>query len=102
MREDAANLRGRLGSEDAAATEARTARPNAQGPGNTVHGHPVADRQIAEELTAGDAMEMDERQANEDDAMDMGSLGSLEPTAEDFMSDVPLQQLGSSGRTYRR
>ena len=33
---------------------------------------------------------------------DMGSLGILEPTPEDFMSDLLLQQLGSSGRSYRR
>ena len=34
--------------------------------------------------------------------MNMGLLGSLEPTAEDFVSDLLLQQLGSSGRRYRR
>ena len=59
-------------------------------------------RQSGEELAAGDAMETDEGQANEEDAMDTGFLGSLEPTAEDFMSDLLLQQLGSSGRSYRR
>ena len=73
--ENAAELHGRLRSE-AAATVARTARPNAQGPGNTAHGYPFADRQIAEEPTAGDAMEMDEGQASDENATDMGLLGA--------------------------
>ena len=62
----------------------------------------AATRQSAEEPTASEAMETDERQANDENAMDMGLLGSLEPSADDFMSDLLLQQLGSSGRSYRR
>jgi hypothetical protein len=37
-----------------------------------------------------------------DTAMDTGFIGILEPSAEDFMSDLLLQQLGSSGRSYMR
>jgi len=45
---------------------------------------------------------MEEDATADENAMDMGFLGSLEPKAEDFMSDLLLQQLGSSGRSYRR
>ncbi len=38
----------------------------------------------------------------EDTAMYTGFIGILEPSAEDFMSDLLLQQLGSSGRSYLR
>ena len=37
---------------------------------------------------------MEEDATADENAMDMGFLGSLEPTAEDFMSDLLLQQLG--------
>jgi hypothetical protein len=35
-------------------------------------------------------------------AMDFGFLGSLEPTVDDAISDLMIQQLGSSGRSYKR
>ena len=35
-----------------------------------------------------------------DDAV--GFIGSLEPSAEDYVSEILLQQLGSFGRSYRR
>ena len=34
--------------------------------------------------------------------MDMGFLGSLEPSANDVISELLLQQLGSCGRSYQR
>ena len=43
----------------------------------------------------------EETQSNPDDEM-IGSLGSLEPSVDDFVSDLLLQQLGSSGRKYKR
>jgi hypothetical protein len=33
---------------------------------------------------------------------DMGFLGILEPSADDFISEILLQQLGSSGRSFKR
>ena len=44
---------------------------------------------------------MDAEDAN-DDAMDMGIVGAMEPSADDFIGDLLLQQLGSSGRSYKR
>jgi len=38
----------------------------------------------------------------DDDASMAGLLGSLEPTTEDSIADMLLQQLGSSGRSYKR
>ena len=46
--------------------------------------------------------EADDGHETDGNAMDMGSLGNLEPTADDFVSDLFLQQLGSSGRSCRR
>ena len=37
-----------------------------------------------------------------DDNDAMGFIGSLEPSAEDYASEILLQQLGSFGRSYRR
>ena len=34
--------------------------------------------------------------------MDIGFIGSLEPTVEDVVSEIMLQELGSSGGRYRR
>lgn len=51
VHEDAADLPGRLGSEDAAATEARTAKPKVQEPGNTVFDQPASTRQSAKKLS---------------------------------------------------
>ena len=36
------------------------------------------------------------------DAVDMGFIGSLEPDTSDFASELLLQQLGSSTRSYAR
>ena len=47
-------------------------------------------RQSVEELAAGDAMEMDEGQANKEDAMDTGFLGSLEPAGL-IRSELPTR-----------
>ncbi len=44
---------------------------------------------------------MDAEDAN-DDAMDMGLIGAMGPSADDFIGDLLLQQLGSSGRSYKR
>jgi hypothetical protein len=53
-------------------------------------------------MGAESSLPMGEDATADENAMDMGFLGSLEPTAGDFMSDLPLQPLGSSGRSYRR
>ena len=37
-----------------------------------------------------------------DNDANMGFIGSLEPSVDDFVSGMLLQQLGSSGRSYRR
>ena len=47
-------------------------------------------------------MDEDETEHNPEDAMDMGFIGSLEPSPEDFVSTLLLQQMGSSGRSYKR
>ena len=39
---------------------------------------------------------------DEPDQMDTGYIGSLEPGPEDVASELLLQQLGSTGRSYRR
>ena len=46
-----------------------------------------------------DEMDHDDEQNGD---MDVGFLGSLEPTAGDTVSELLLQQLGSSGSSYRR
>ncbi len=52
------------------------------------------------EPTVGD----DEQDAEMGDADDetMGLIGSLEPSPDDVVSEMLLQQIGSSGRSYRR
>ena len=67
---------------------------------NEAGGHTAATaRQNADEHNE---METDDRQeANEND-MDMGFLGSLEPSVNDVISDLLLQQLGSCGKSYQR
>ena len=46
---------------------------------------------------------MDTTDQNDGSAdQDMGFLGILEPSVDDFVSDILLQQLGSSGRTFKR
>ena len=47
-------------------------------------------------------MQEDGADANGDGDADMGFTGCLEPTADDFISDLLPQQLGSSGGSYRR
>ena len=47
-------------------------------------------------------MGTDEKQEANENGMDMGFLGILEPTPEDSVSGLLLQQLGLSGRSYRR
>ena len=51
---------------------------------------------------AGDTAEaMDDAEQQDGDA-DMGLIGVLGPSADDVISEILLQQLGSSGRSYRR
>ena len=48
-------------------------------------------------------MEENQEIADEQSAdIEMGFIGSLNPTFEDDISDLLLQQLGSSNRGYRR
>ena len=49
-----------------------------------------------------EAMQEDSGDTNRDGDTDMGFIGCLEPTVDDFLSDLLLQQLGSSGGSYRR
>ena len=44
----------------------------------------------------------DAEEEDEPDQMDTGYIGSLEPGPEDVASELLLQQLGSTGRSYRR
>ena len=46
--------------------------------------------------------QMEELFAPDDDAMSMGFLGSLQPSAGDEVSRLLLQELGSVGRSYKR
>ena len=46
--------------------------------------------------------EMETEDAKADDAMDMGVIGIMGPSADDFIGELLLQQLGSSGRSYKR
>ncbi len=54
----------------------------------------------AEGVRDGPAAE--EEQEGQPTAMDTGFIGCLEPTVDDIASQILLQQLGSTGRAYRR
>ncbi len=56
-----------------------------------------------DEDRGGEAMQ-DKNAAEEEEptAMDMGFIGSLEPETNDLVSGLLLQQLGSTGRSYKR
>ena len=60
--------------------------PEAMGP--TTQNPNDADAQMGEQDAAGD--------------MDMGHVGSLEPVFDDFVSEMLLMSLASSGRRYGR
>ena len=45
---------------------------------------------------------MDAEDATNEDAMDTGLIGIMEPSADDFIGELLLQQLGPSGRSYKR
>ena len=78
----------------------RQAAGKLQGPsGLTGAGRDTA---AAARQNAEDDAEHEDMQTEEDTAMDTGFIGILEPSAEDFMSDLLLQHLGSSGRSYLR
>ena len=47
--------------------------------------------------------EMEGHDAEKDELMDfIGQIGNMEPTAYDVVSDMLLQQVGSSGNSYKR
>ena len=81
---DAADLHGRLGLEDATATEARFARPNVQVPGDTVHDHPNAARQNAGEVTTRDG------------AMDTGEGATM--TVKELIAKINLIEKRHEGK----
>ena len=71
--------------------------------------HPRDPAVLARLLQASD-QELDEDGRDEDGGMEidheqdtnMGSPGSLDSSVDDYVHEILLQQLGSSGRSYRR
>ena len=62
---------------------------------------PPAEESRARAETQDASMDLDAGTANDND-IDMGFIGSLEPEVDDFVAQMMLQQLGAMGRNYKR
>ena len=71
-------------------------------PGPLGAGIPSVPHDQAQDMNVdGQAMEEDQKEGIDVD-MSMSFIGSLEPERDDFISELLLRQVGSSGRRYRR
>ncbi len=57
---------------------------------------------LSDDARMEDEPAAEEEEEEQPTAMDMGFIGSLEPSIDDVASQILLQQLGSTGRAYRR
>jgi hypothetical protein len=57
---------------------------------------------MQDEDVTGDRQMQEDNSNGDDDASMAGFIGSLEPSTHDVVADMLLQQLGSSGRSYKR